>query len=322
MSSIQEQQETAGAIVERLRQAKKVLIGTHQRPDGDALGSSLALMHALALQGKEVTVFLPDPAPHYFSYLPGFDLPTTNKPNVDDYDTVVLLDYTQLHRTHLEEEVAEHPNTICIDHHLDNVGQVKTNLIVKAAATAQILYDLFTEYEIPITRDIANCLLTGIFTDTGSFMHESTSPEVLEIAADLMGKGARLSHIAQQTFQRKEVPSLRIWGRALSRVMFRKDTGISVSVVTQKDLMECGATSNDLAGVVNMLNSLPGTRMAILLTEYQPNKIKASLRSEPQQNVDVSAVARKMGGGGHKLASGFEVDGKIELTGGTWRIKQ
>ncbi len=314
-------ERTVGLIMDRLRSAQNVLIGTHEHPDGDAISSSLAVLNALRLQGKRATVYIPDPAPEHLDFLPGFSELTTTKPDARNYDTVLLLDYTQLYRTHLKEEVHRHPNSICIDHHYDNAGETILNLIVgDAAATAHILYELFTENNVVITRDIATCLLTGIFTDTGSFMHDSVTPHILGIAAELMTKGARLSHIAHETYQKKDLPSLRIWGRALSRVMVNSETDISVSVITYKDLAECQATLDDLSGVVNLLNTLPGTKFALLLAEYAPGKIKGSLRSEPHKEVNVSEIAQKLGGGGHRLASGFEVSGHIVERSGQWRV--
>ena len=151
-------------------------------------------------------------------------------------------------------------------------------------------------------------------------MNDSVTPDILEIASDLMNKGARLSHIAHETYQKKDLPALRIWGLALSRIMLSDKTKAAVSIVTHDDLQQSGATLDDLTGVVNMLNTLPDTRFAMLLVEYEPGKIKGSLRSEPHKGVDVSAIARRLGGGGHKLASGFEIDGKLEMRDGKWRI--
>lgn len=312
---------TQATIARSLRAARRVLIGTHEHPDGDALGSSLALAHALRELGKEVTTYIPDEAPEFFSFLPGFEWLTTVKPNVVSFDCVVLLDYTQLYRTHVETEVRAHLNTICIDHHYDNPKEAKVNLVVpRAAATAQILFEFFEAQHFPITKDTATCLLTGIFTDTGSFMHDSTTPEILTVAAKLMGKGARLSHIAHETYQRKGLPALQIWGRALSRIMVSKETSVAVAVITHQDLQECHATLDDLSGLVNMLNTLPDTTYAMLLVEYTPGKVKGSLRSEPHKGVDVSKIAKRLGGGGHKLASGFEVAGHLVQKDGVWRV--
>lgn len=309
-------------IADMLAKSKSVLIGTHEHPDGDALGSSLALWHALRAQGKEVTVYVPDPPPAFFGFLPGLEEIVSEKPkDVSQFDTIVLVDYTQLYRTHLEEEVKQHEQTICIDHHYDNPKQAAVNLVIgEAPATAHILFELFTGWGWEIDRDVATCLLTGIFTDTGSFMHDSVSPDILEIAAFLMTKGARLSHIAHETYQRKELPGLQIWGRALSRIMTNEETGASISVVTLDDLKECGATLDDLEGLVNMLNTLPDTKYALLLTEHRPGRVKGSFRSEPHKGVDVSKLAKRLGGGGHRLAAGFEVPGHIVQQAGMWRI--
>lgn len=305
----------------RLTAAQRVLIATHEHPDGDAVGSSLALLHALRLQGKTVTVYVPDLPPQYLHYLPGIDELTTTRPDVSSFDTVVILDCTRVYRAHLADEVAQHTNTIIIDHHLGNDEAGTANLVLPtAAATAQILAELFAVSGVPITRDMATCLLTGIFTDTGSFMHDSTTPEILELASSLMSKGARLSLIAHETYQKKELPALRIWGEAFSRVMVSEKTGAAVSIITYEDLEHYGADRDDLDGVVNMLNTLPQTKFAMLLTEYEPGKIKGSLRSEPHKGVDVSKIAQRLGGGGHKLAAGFEIEGHLIRRDNVWRI--
>lgn len=314
-------EETVQSIYEVLKRADSVLIGTHEHPDGDSVGSALALATALRLQGREVTIYTPDPVPELFSFLPGFEDITCRKPDAQKYDVVVVLDSTRVYRAHLAEEVKQHQCTVCIDHHRGNTGEAKLNLVIpEAAATAHILVDFFEETNTPITNDIATCLLTGIFTDTGSFVHDSTTPEIMKVASSLMKRGARLSHIAHETYQKKDLPGLRIWGKALSRVVANEETGAATSVITLQDLKECGATLDDLSGVVNMLNTLPNTKFALLLTEYEPGMIKGSLRSEPHKNVDVSLLAQKLGGGGHRLAAGFEVEGRLVERGGAWRI--
>ena len=317
-----ESSDITAEIIDRARAAQRVLIATHEHPDGDAIGSSLAFMHALRLQGKYVTCYIPDAAPDYLQFLPGFTELTTNHPDVASFDLVLVLDCTKLFRTHLEEEIRQHPNTIVIDHHHDNDHGGTLNLVLpEAAAVAQILTELFIATDVPINRDMATCLLTGIFTDTGSFMHDSTSPDILELAAELMSKGARLSHIAHETYQKKHLPSLRIWGEALSRVIVSEKTGAAVSIITHHDLQKHGATLDDLSGVVNLLNTLPNTKFALILAEYESGKIKGSLRSEPNKGVDVSKIAKRLGGGGHKLASGFELSGHIVKEGTNWRVK-
>lgn len=313
--------DTVSDIVSTLSTAKRVLIGTHEHPDGDALGSSLAVLHALEAKGIEATVYIPDPAADFFEFIPGYERLTTEKPDVASYDTVILLDYTQLPRTHIEQEVLNHDRVITVDHHYDNTRKTSINLVVpEASATAHILFSLFFALDVAITPDIATCLLTGIFTDTGSFMHDSVTPDILQISSYLMQKGARLSHIAHETYQKKDLSGLRIWGRALSRILVSQKTGASVAIITKEDLEQCGATLDDLSGVVSMLNALPDTSFAMLLVEYEYGKVKGSLRSEPQKGVDVSKIAKHLGGGGHKLASGFEIAGHIVKQDGIWRV--
>lgn len=313
--------EVAHDILEQLRAARRILIAAHEHPDGDAVGSTLALLHALRLQGRTVTVYLPDAPPDYLSFLPGFSLITTQQPDVRQFDVVVVLDCTQLYRAHLQDELAQHTNVIVIDHHVGNDEGGHRNLVVpEAAATAHILVELFRLWDVAITRDMATCLLTGIFTDTGSFMHDSTTPEILEIASELMSRGARLSHIAHETYQKKELAGLQLWGRALSRIIVNQATGAAVSLITYQDLQECRATLEDLSGVVNMINTLPQIKFALVLCEYEPGKIKGSLRSEPHKTTDVSRVAKQLGGGGHKLAAGFEVTGHIVKQNDMWRV--
>lgn len=313
--------DAAQAAISAIEGSQKVLIATHEHPDGDALGSTLSLFHWLRSQGKEVVVYTPDAAPGFFSFLPGFNEFTHTKPDTNAFDTLILVDCTNAGRAHLEAEVLSHPQAVVIDHHHGNPSQGKINLVVpEAAATAHILVELFQVAGWPIEKDTATCLLTGIFTDTGSFMHDSVTPDILEMSALLMNKGARLSHIAHETYQKKDLSGLKIWGRALSRILVNEKTGAAVSIITREDLEECKATRDDLDGVVNMLNTLPQTKFALLLIEHEPGKVKGSLRSEPHKGVDVSKIAQRLGGGGHKLAAGFEVEGRLKQQDGQWRI--
>lgn len=313
--------ETVDRIKEAFARSRSFLIVSHEHPDGDALGSSLALMHALNQQGKRVTIYSPNKPPEFYAFLPSIERITTEKPDVSGFDVLCILDSTQFNRTNLEMEALRHPCTIAIDHHHGNPQQATYNIVIpEAAATSHILFELFLALDIQITRDVATSLLTGIFTDTGSFMHDSVTSDILEMSSFLMTKGARLSHIAHETYQKKDLPALRIWGIALSRIITNPHTGASISIITHQNLKDCGATRDDLDGVVNMINTLPQTKFAMLLVEHEDGEIKGSLRSEPHKNVDVSKIAERLGGGGHVLASGFEVQGHIVQKDGKWRV--
>lgn len=316
-------EDTIRRIAAATKDAARILVAAHERPDGDALGSTLALYHSLTAQGKEVVAYVPDAAPDFFGFMPGIDTIVTTKPDISTFDAVIIADCTSVSRAHLEDEIKENSNVIVIDHHQGNAEEGNINLVVpQAAATAYILFELFEALDWPITKDVATSLLTGIFTDTGSFMHDSVTPDLLEIAAALMNKGARLSHIAHETYQKKELPGLKIWGRVLSGITIDDEAGAAVSIVTRKDLDECGATIDDLEGVVSMVNTLPDTKFAMLLVQLEPGKVKGSLRSEPHKGVDVSKIAKRLGGGGHTLAAGFDVTGDIVHEDGMWRIRK
>ncbi|MEX1112331.1 MAG: bifunctional oligoribonuclease/PAP phosphatase NrnA [Candidatus Andersenbacteria bacterium] len=320
-SLLAEHSAAVQAIDDAVRSASTIMVAAHARPDGDALGSVLSLYHCLRELGKDVTVYIPDPAPDFFAFLPGLTAITHTKPDTSAFDLLIITDCTSAARANLTEEIAAHPNSINIDHHHGNAQEGTINVVVpEAAATTYILFELFQSLNWPITKDVATSLLTGIFTDTGSFMHDSVTPELLEIAAILMNKGARLSHIAHETYQKKELPGLKIWGRVLSGITIDSKIGAAVSIVTQQDLEECKATLDDLEGVVSMINTLPDTKFAMLLVQMEPGMIKGSLRSEPHKGVDVSKLAKKLGGGGHKLASGFEIEGDIVRQSDTWRV--
>ena len=163
-------------------------------------------------------------------------------------------------------------------------------------------------------------LLLGILSDTGMFQHSNTSAHVMEIASILMKKGAPLSKIVEASFTKKNITTLKLWGRAFDKARINWENGMIVSVLTRKDLEECESGIEDIAYVASILNTVPGTRFSLVLYERGDGIIKGSLRSESYKGVDVSKIAAQFGGGGHKLASGFEINGKIIETKNGWEI--
>lgn len=301
---------------------RRILVTTHQHPDGDAVGSVLAVARALRQTGKDVIAHTPDAVPTFLRFLPDVETITHTAPPLADVDLVIALDHSQIHRTGMGSDILDgKAPVLTIDHHAtsDRVGSLVV-VIPDAAATCEILTDLLRALPLPIDSGTATCLLTGIITDTGSFQHANTSPAVLATSSFLLERGANLRAIVQATFQGRSLPALRIMGRALERIQTNAATGAAVSIITQRDLEECGATLDDLSGVVNMLNSIPEANFSLLLTEYERGKVKGSLRSEPERRVDVSKIAARFGGGGHALASGFEVAGTLVRDEGGWRI--
>ncbi len=303
--------------------ARRVLATTHRHPDGDAIGSVLGTAHVLRAAGTAVTAHAPDPAPPFLRFLPAFSSITQAPGPVSDYDLIIALDHSELARTGLAPEILDaRVPVIAVDHHATADRRASVVFVVPdAAATGELLADLLPALGLPLDADAATCLLTGIVTDTGSFQHANTSARVLSVAARLLEQGADLRSIVTHVFGQRPVPALRVMGRALERLQASRETGAAVSVITHRDLTECGATESDLTGVVNLLNTIPEASFSLLLTEYEEGKVKGSLRSAPEQAVDVSRLAQRLGGGGHTLASGFEVAGKIVRDRDGWKIE-
>jgi len=308
-----------------LSSAQRILVTTHQRPDGDAIGSVLAFSRALRHVEKDVIPHVPDAVPSFLTFLPDVATITHTAPPVPTADIVIALDHSELARTGLAEMLLDgQVPLVAIDHHptADRIGSIVI-VLPHAAATCELLVDLLPALNLPIDSETATCLLTGIVTDTGSFQHANTSPAALRSASRLLARGANLRAIVQATFHGRPLPALRIMGRALERIETNPAIGAAVSIITHQDLQECGATLDDLSGVVNLLNSIPEASFSLLLTEYERGKLKGSLRSEPESHVDVSQIAARFGGGGHTLASGFEVAGTlVRDVSSRWRIQE
>ncbi|MBW6440950.1 bifunctional oligoribonuclease/PAP phosphatase NrnA [Patescibacteria group bacterium] len=303
-----------------IESSSRILILTHKNPDGDAVGSMLGLAHALTDNGKNVQCFSKDAVPSYFHFLPEVSI-IKNQIPWKKYDLIILLDCALFKRTGIEdinEIIADYDKLLILDHHPKTETQCDTvrNCIdiidCKTSSTAVLVYNLLKEMDISISKNIANCLLTGIFTDTGGFQHNNTDPQSLQAAAEFMKKGSRIEKISKNIFSNKNMAAIRLWGLALSRIRSDDHTGMAVSYVSQKDMEDLGTKEEDLAGLVNVINTISDSKFSLLLTESNDHKIKGSLRSEEYKGIDVSRIARSLGGGGHKLASGFEISGSIK----------
>lgn len=302
-----------------IKESNDILIMAHKNPDGDAIGSVLGLGIALDILGKKVTCFSQDPVPKVFGFLPDVSM-IKNSIDPRRYDLIVLLDCDDLKRTGIKDfdMVFEgYEKLLIIDHHprSENAG-CKGNCFAlidsSASSTAVMIYGLLKELKIEITKDIAYCIFTGIFADTGSFQHSNTDEKTLKVAAELMKKGARAEKIAKQIFKNRTMPAIKLWGKALSRIETDKDTGMAVSYLSKKDLEENDVSQEELSGLVSIINTISDSKFSLFLTEYGDKKLKGSLRSEEYKGIDVSRIAKSLGGGGHKLASGFEMDGEIK----------
>ncbi len=301
------------AIKEAMQKAETVLLIPHKSPDGDTLGAALGLYHTLIQLGKSPTVACVDEPAPVFAFMPGIETVKVGIEHID-YDLVFILDAGATHLTGVNEIYPElfdkSREVINIDHHPTNDYYGKYNVVVPtAAATTMVIYQMLMDMELPLDRHTATCLLTGIYTDTGSFIHSNTNAETLRMAARLLAKGANLRGISKDLFSTTKISTMRLWGRVLKNT-YRTPDGVTMSVVTQKDFEECGATYDEMTGVVDYVNAVPNSAYSVILTEKK-GAVKGSLRTL-NEDVDVSAIASNFGGGGHTKAAGFTVKGTLE----------
>jgi phosphoesterase RecJ-like protein len=293
--------------------AREILITAHIDPDGDAVGSCLGLKLALRHLGKTADVVLDSPLPPTLLFLP--EAETIRRPEEigKRYATAFVLDSSSLDRVGAVAEKAFAPGAkvAVIDHHWGNEGFGDLRLVdPEASATAELVYDLIQALRVPLTREIAECLYTGILSDTGGFRYANTSSRTLRVAARLVEEGARSSVVAEALYATKTAPSLRILGLALASLETQGGGRIGAMTISREMFEKAGAKPEDADGIVQYAKALVGARVGILIQEIAPNEIRASLRSDG--TVDVNQVASQFGGGGHRNAAGLRVRGALE----------
>ncbi|MFA6992406.1 MAG: bifunctional oligoribonuclease/PAP phosphatase NrnA, partial [Candidatus Gracilibacteria bacterium] len=312
-------------ISERLktefRKAKKVLIEaervciiSHRSPDADAIASNLALRFCLEKYGKNVISACVDPVGPECLFMKDSDKFVTDF-NYEDFDVIVSVDCGALKLVKFPEikpEILSGTKPfINFDHHESNDFYGTINPVdADACATAFIIFQFLNFCEIPISIDIATCLLAGIYFDTGSLMHSNTTPDVYYVAGRLVALGADLKLISKNLFHTTPVNKLRLWGRILERTYVNED-GVTISAVGSADYEQVGASSKDTGGVIDFLNAVPGSKYCVLLSEDEKGFVKGSLRTQ-RDDVNLSEVASQWGGGGHPKASGFGISGHLK----------
>jgi phosphoesterase RecJ-like protein len=316
---------------EQLKNALKTirhpLLIIHPNPDADALGSAFALSLFLEkLFSSRSDIFCIYRPGNIFQNL--FPIHCIkNKVDLTYYDALFFLDRGDVYfKLKFNEKISRlkqrPPQIVNLDHHPHTFIPGALNILDStAAATCEIIFRFFEYHEVSIEPKMAQYLLNGIYTDTGGFRHENTTSHTLEIAAKLLKKGASISKINRVLFASKPLSTLKLWAIALERAQVDPKTGMAVSFITKQDLKRCNASAEDISGISEILNTISESKFSLVLSEREQNKIKASLRSENYKGVDVSRIARKFRGGGHKLASGFEIKGKLRQIGNNWIIE-
>jgi phosphoesterase RecJ-like protein len=299
------------AFLQEVRAAKLALIGTHVNPDGDALGSALAVSLILDQLGVEHEVLCADPPPYYLRFLPGVER-IKHAPERSGHDLAIIVDLEARSRLgRMGEFFDSCPRAIVIDHHIpvEEPGDLRI-VSPESPATCSIILDMVRDSEIDVTPAMAECLLTGILTDTGNFRFPNTDAHSLHSAGFLLERGANLTRVTREVYMQKELPAIVLTAHAVMRMNVASEGRLAWTTLPLTLFLEVGAEEGYTEGIVNELLSIKGVEIAAVLREGKPGKIRGSLRSIGE--IDVAAVAREFGGGGHMNAAGVSFDGSLE----------
>ncbi len=300
------------ALQQVIDSGRRFAVATHVRPDGDAVGSVLALTTMLRLLGKTADPYCQDPPPPGHDFLAGIREIRHSWDPAACYDAAVLVDCGEFNRvgSDLAQHLSRIPVLINIDHHVnhDPFGTVSW-VDPTASSTCELLYDLAVFLEVPWTADLAAQLYTGILTDTGSFRFSNTTRKVLAIATDLVGHGAQPAFIAGQIYDSGSPQRLRLLARVLATVSFESNDRLATAELSQAMFRETGTSRSDAESFINHLRSVRSVLLAALFREEEDGMVHVSLRSK--EPVDVAAFARRYGGGGHRQAAAFRTRGSL-----------
>jgi phosphoesterase RecJ-like protein len=303
---------TVAQVVDEIRSGERFLLTTHENPDGDALGSLIAMHHVLGALGKDSVMFLASkefPLPVEYRFLPLEEI--FHEAPADIVDRVLIfLDCGNIDRMPVEWLQRDGAHVLNIDHHHDNTRFGTVNLVdVGASSTAEIVYELTKALGVAVTPEIASALYVGLVTDTGRFMYENTTPSAHRMAAELIEAGVEVHDIYRRLYERVPIEKLRLVARTLEKVERVADGTLAIAYITADDYHAAGASEVLTEGIIDYLRSLEGASVAALVRD-KPDASEArkvSLRSV-DGGVDVSRIARMRGGGGHPRAAGFSTD--------------
>jgi phosphoesterase RecJ-like protein len=307
---------TPAEVAQRLRGERRVLAVSHEQPDGDALGSICALLLMCERLRIPCLGYIPgdSPLPEEYAFLPRLrEVVRGATPVVEPLTTVYLLDCASLGRSN-STSFGEGVTRVNIDHHHDNPGYGELNLLEAGApSTTALLYQVFKAGRLPVDVEVAAALYVGLVTDTGRFQYSNTTPEAHLMAAELQEIGVDVAAVYKQLYESVPLEKLRLLGRALQRAETRKEGALVVSWLAEEDFAAAGASEGHTEGIVDTLRQARGARVAILArVRHQDGRpqTRVSLRSL-DGTVDVSAIARERGGGGHRQAAGFTVEAEL-----------
>jgi len=331
-------QEKLQLAYTKMREAKRILVVGHTSPDADALASMGAILEITSNLGLKTYAYADKKPAGAYSFIPHEDLITGEEPSdLLVFDVILFLDCGSISRTGLEARirtlikaaqdgrVMKRPYLIEFDHHQPQEAYADLEIrLPDKASTTEIIYHFLQANNLPISKLVANCILIGLMTDTGHFLHANSSREAIAVSSEMLLRGASLPKIINYTVNNKSFSALKVWGRALENMQFNEETGLVSSALTALELAELlpreeDALNVDLFGdIVSFLSALSGAQVALFLRE-EGGQVKGSLRTNSEE-INVARIAQNWGGGGHKKAAGFSIKGKLVKKEKGWKV--
>ncbi len=292
-------------LADKIKGEKKIALFLHIHPDGDTIGSTLAIRLALKKLGIIADAYSADEIPERFNYLVGVN--EIKSALLGDYSAYMAVDTSCISRVGIfQEDFEKFKNTYSLDHHISNDFFAKYNLVHDCPANAENAYKLIKELGVEIDKDIANCLATGLLTDTGNLKHVGVKGETIRILADLVDLGADLNLINFKMFNEQSAERALLFGLTMSNIKYIEDGKVAFITIRKRDMISCKAKDGDTEGFIDFIMGISGVNVGVCLLEKEENKFKISLRGK---GVNVNEIASVFGGGGHLLASGCQING-------------
>jgi len=291
-------------LIKALTESNKYALLIHTSPDGDAIGSSLALAHTLVSLGKKVDLLCQDTMPDSYEFLGGIKLFKRSLQPEDWYDVAVMIDCSDLERLGSLASITKcSGKTLNIDHHITNDYFADINFVdIKAAATAEIIYEIISELAVTPNLSVSEALYIGILTDTGNFSFSNVTPKTHRITAELITQGVNPEKVSMLVYKNHSINKIKLWGRAIDSLETDYAGKFAMISITSDMFENNAAKEFDVEGVVNFALDIKGVELAVLIREMLSGGVKVSFRSK--NFIDVSRLAAQFGGGGHKKAAG------------------
>ncbi|TYQ13044.1 UNVERIFIED_CONTAM: phosphoesterase RecJ-like protein [Acetivibrio alkalicellulosi] len=295
-----------------INKAESIAVLPHISIDGDALGSSLAIAYAIKKLGKKVKVYTEENIPLSYSFLPGKDFVTVYDGNADKFDLVLALDTGDIDRLGKRVEIFNGGSTtVNIDHHATNTEFAEINFVkTGSSATGEIIYQLIKMMGLSLCKEMATCIYVAITTDTGGFRYSNTTSITHQIVADLINNGVDVAAISQLLFETISLSKVKLMGMAIDTLEMLESGRVAFITITDTMLINAGAKEEECDGIVNIGRNIRDVEVAVVVRQNDENQFKINLRSK--KYVDVSIIANKLGGGGHKKAAGCIVKGDMD----------